>query len=46
MGELWRSRGDKKKAIEFYQKALTLFPGNDDAKTNVDQLTQELKAKK
>jgi predicted alpha/beta superfamily hydrolase len=46
MGQLWRSRGDRKKALEFYQKSLTLFPGNEDSKANVDQLTQELKAKK
>jgi uncharacterized protein len=46
MGQLWRSRGDRKKALEFYQKSLTFFPGNEDSKTNVDQLTQELKAKK
>jgi uncharacterized protein len=45
MGQLWRSRGDRKKALEFYQKSLALFPGNEDSKSNIDQLTQELRAK-
>lgn len=31
MGELYLNSGDKKKALEFCEKAIAIFPGNEDA---------------
>jgi len=42
MGQYWKSRGDKKKALEYYQKSVNVFPENEDSRNNIENLTKEL----
>jgi predicted alpha/beta superfamily hydrolase len=46
MGQFLADKGDKKKALEYYDKALKIFPGNEDAKNNYENLKKELEKKK
>ena len=40
MGELWMNKGDKKKAISFYEKSIALDPKNENAKENVRKMKE------
>ena len=46
MGQYWKARGDKKKALEYYEKSLKIFPGNEDSLNNIENLKKEMKAVK
>jgi predicted alpha/beta superfamily hydrolase len=46
MGQYWKSRGDKKKALEYYQKSVKIYPGNEDSLNNIENLMKELKGVK
>lgn len=46
MGQYWKTRGDKKKALEYYQKSVKIFPENKDSQNNIENLTKELKGVK
>lgn len=45
MGQFWRNKGDKKKALEFYEKSLKIFPGNEDSRNNYESLKKEIDGK-
>jgi tetratricopeptide (TPR) repeat protein len=40
MGELWKNKGDKKKAISFYEKSLALDPKNENAKEQIRKMKE------
>ncbi len=42
MGQYWKTRGNKKKALEYYEKSVNIFPENQDSKNNVENLRKEL----
>jgi predicted alpha/beta superfamily hydrolase len=42
MGELWMNKGDKKKAIVFYEKSLALDPKNENAKDNIKKMKDSI----
>jgi predicted alpha/beta superfamily hydrolase len=44
MGQYWKSRGDKKKALAYYEKSVTIFPQNEDSYNNIENLKKEIKA--
>ena len=46
MGQYWKNRGDKKKALEYYEKSVKIFPGNEDSRNNVENLKKDLKSVK
>lgn len=46
MGQYWKSRGDKRKALEYYEKSVKIFPGNEDSLNNIENLKKELKGVK
>ena len=46
MGQYWKSRGDKKKALEYYEKSVRIFPENEDSQKNIDHLKKDLKGVK
>jgi predicted alpha/beta superfamily hydrolase len=46
MGQFCRSKGDKKKALEYYEKSLKIYPGNEDSRNNVESLRKELETKR
>ena len=46
MGQYWKSRGDKKKALECYEKSVKIYPENEDSKNNIENLMKELKGVK
>lgn len=46
MGQYWKAKGDKRKALEFYEKSVKIFPENNDSLNNIESLKNELKAAK
>jgi predicted alpha/beta superfamily hydrolase len=46
MGQFWRSKGEKRKALEYYEKSLKIYPGNEDSRNNVESLKKELETRK
>lgn len=38
IGQYWKSRGDKKKALEYYEKSVKIFPENEDSNANIKSL--------
>jgi predicted alpha/beta superfamily hydrolase len=46
MGQYWKSRGDKKKALEYYEKSVQIFPENKDSLNNIENLKKDLKGVK
>ena len=46
MGQYWKSRGDKKKALEYYEKSVKIFPENEDSINNIENLKKDLKGMK
>jgi predicted alpha/beta superfamily hydrolase len=43
MGQYWKSKGDKKKALEYYEKSVKIFPKNKDSRNNIEALKKEIK---
>jgi predicted alpha/beta superfamily hydrolase len=43
MGQYWKSKGDKRKALEYYEKSLKIFPESEDSLNNIKSLKQDLK---
>lgn len=46
MGQYWKSRGDKKKALEYYEKSVQIYPKNKDSLINIENLKKDLKGVK
>jgi len=46
MGQYWKSRGDKKKALEYYEKSVQIYPENKDSLNNIENLKKDLKGVK
>lgn len=46
MGQYWKSRGDKKKALEYYEKSVKIFPKNEDSLSNIETLKKDLRGVK
>jgi predicted alpha/beta superfamily hydrolase len=46
MGQYWNSRGDKKKALEYYEKSVKIFPENEDSLNSIANLKKDLKGVK
>ena len=45
MGQYWKAKGDKEKALHYYEKSIEILPENRESKNNVDALRKELKKK-
>jgi uncharacterized protein len=43
MGQYWQSRGNKKKALEYYEKSVKIFPENEDSLNNIENLKKDLR---
>jgi uncharacterized protein len=46
MGQYWKSRGERKKALEYYEKSVKIFSGNEDSMNNIESLKKDLKGGK
>jgi len=46
MGQYWKSKGEKKKALEYYEKSVKIFPKNQDSLNNIENLKKDLKSDK
>jgi tetratricopeptide (TPR) repeat protein len=44
MGQYWKAKGDKRKALEYYEKSVKVFPENNDSLNNIEKLKNELKS--
>jgi predicted alpha/beta superfamily hydrolase len=46
MGQLWLNKGDKKKALAYYEKAFQLNPADVNVKGHLENIREDLRAKK
>ena len=46
MGQYWKGKGDKKKALQYYEKSVKIFPENKDSLKNIENLKKDLKGVK
>lgn len=46
MGQYWKTKVDKKKALQYYERSVKIFPDNKDSRNNIANLKKQLEDEK